>query len=78
MAEEETPEERRKRWMEREAKKAEEGGRKPKKVMCSKCGKEVDEFMEIAGRVLCIDCYAEEEMDETGAMAMPGEGGGGG
>jgi protein-arginine kinase activator protein McsA len=78
MAEEETREERRERWMEREAKKAEEGGRKAKKVRCSKCGKEVDEFMEIAGRALCLDCYAEEEMEEMGAMAMPGEGSGGG
>jgi protein-arginine kinase activator protein McsA len=78
MAEEETDEERHKRWMEREAAKAEEGGRKPKNVKCAKCGKEVEEFMEIAGRVLCIDCYAAEEADETGVMSMPGEGGGGG
>ena len=80
MAEEETPEERRRRWMEREAEKAdrEQGGRKPKAVRCAKCGKEVEEFMEIAGRALCIDCYAEEEADEMGAMEMPGEGGGAG
>ena len=78
MAEEETAEERHERWMKREAAKAEEGGRKPKKVRCSKCGREVEEFMEIAGRALCIDCYAAEEADETGVMSMPGEGGGGG
>jgi protein-arginine kinase activator protein McsA len=66
--------------MEREAKKAEEveGGRKAKKIRCSKCGKEVEEFMEIAGRILCIDCYAEAEMGEMDAMSMPGEGGGAG
>lgn len=77
---EETAEERTQRWMEREAEKAEEvgGGRKAKKIRCSKCGKEVEEFMEIAGRILCIDCYAEEEMDEMTAMSMPGEGGGAG
>jgi len=77
---EETAEERTQRWMEREAEKAEEteGGRKAQKVKCSKCGKEVDEFMEVAGRILCIDCYAEEEMEEMDAMTMPGEGGGAG
>lgn len=77
---EETAEERTQRWMEREVKKVEEteGGRKAQKVKCSKCGKEVDEFMEVAGRILCIDCYAEEEMEEMDAMTMPGEGGGAG
>ncbi len=74
MAEEETEEERKKRWWEREAAKE-----RPKTVKCSKCAKEVDEFMEIAGRVLCIDCYiVEEETEGRGAMGMPGEGGGGG
>ncbi len=34
--------------------------------------------MEIAGRILCIDCYAEAEMGEMDAMSMPGEGGGAG
>ncbi len=77
---EETAEERSRRWIAREAAKAdkEEGGRKAKKMRCSKCGKEVDEYLEIAGRVLCLDCYAEEEADEMGALDMPGEAGGGG
>ncbi len=66
--------------MEREAAKAdrEEGGRKVKKMRCSRCGKEVDEYLEIAGRVLCLECYTEEEADEMGALGMPGEGGGAG
>ena len=59
---EETPEERRARWMEREAERAEEGGRKVKKVRCSRCGKELEEFMDIRGRALCIDCYADEDV----------------
>ncbi|MHC1611014.1 MAG: hypothetical protein ACXQTW_05395 [Candidatus Methanospirareceae archaeon] len=69
-----------KSWMEREAEKAdrEEGGRKAKSVRCSKCGKEVEEYLEIGGRVLCVECYASEEANETGAMGMPGEGGGAG
>lgn len=75
---EETAEERTARWMAREAEKAEEGGRKVKKVKCTKCGKEVEEFMEVAGRPLCVDCYEQEQMDEMGAMSMPGEGGGAG
>ncbi|MDI6885956.1 MAG: hypothetical protein QMD22_06370 [archaeon] len=70
---EETEAERRRRWIEREAAK-----KQPKTVLCSKCGKEVDEYMEIAGRVLCVDCFLLEEMEERGAMRMPGEGGGGG
>ena len=77
---EETPEERSRRWMEREAAKAdkEEGGRAVKKMRCAKCGKEVDEYLEVAGRILCLECYAQEEADEFGALEMPGEGGGAG
>lgn len=70
---EETEAGRRRRWIEREAAKTQ-----PKTMRCSKCGKEVDEYMEIAGRVLCIDCFLLEEMEERGAMGMPGEGSGGG
>ena len=58
---EQTAEERRERWMAREAEKAEEGGRKVKKVRCSKCGKELEEFMEARGRPLCVDCYMEAD-----------------
>jgi len=54
--EEETAEERRARWMKREAAKAEEGGRKAKNVRCSKCGEEIEEFIEVRGRVFCTDC----------------------
>jgi protein-arginine kinase activator protein McsA len=73
MGEEETEIERRRRWIERAAAKT-----RPKKVRCAKCGKEVDEFMEIAGRSLCLECYFMEKMDEGSAMGMPGEGSGGG
>lgn len=68
--EEETPQERRKRWMEREARKADE--RRPKKAKCARCGKEVEEgeFIEFEGRILCADCYAdalEKDMDISAA-----------
>jgi formylmethanofuran dehydrogenase subunit E len=64
--EEETPEERRKRWMDREAKKADEA--KPKEAICSKCGKAVveGEYIEFQGSILCADCYIsalEESVD---------------
>ena len=58
---EETAEERRERWMAKEAEKAVEGGRKVKKIKCSKCGQELDEFVDVRGRTLCFDCYAMEE-----------------
>jgi NMD protein affecting ribosome stability and mRNA decay len=45
---------------------------KVEKVKCSKCGKEVKEFMETGGRILCKDCYAEE----AGSIEMPEAGGG--
>jgi len=57
---EETAEERRERWMAKEAEKAVEGGRKVKKIKCSKCGQELDEFIDVRGRTLCFDCYAME------------------
>jgi len=70
---EETEAERRRRWIEREAAKP-----RSETVRCSRCDKEVDEYMEIAGRALCVDCYLLEEMEERGALEMRGEGGGGG
>ena len=57
---EETAEERRARWMKRESERAEEGGRKANSVRCTKCGEEIEEFMEIRGRTLCMECYANE------------------
>lgn len=71
MPEEETEEERRKRWWDREIAKE-----RPTTVQCSKCAKEVDEFMDMAGRILCIDCYIAEE--GGGELDMSGEAGGGG
>ncbi len=68
MPEEETAEERRARWMKREAERAEAGGRKVKKIRCSKCGEEIDEFIEVRGRVLCTDCYAVEVNYETSSI----------
>ncbi|KAF5415821.1 MAG: hypothetical protein C5S38_03590 [Candidatus Methanophagaceae archaeon] len=47
--------------MAKEAEKAVEGGRKVKKIKCSKCGQELDEFVDVRGRTLCFDCYAMEE-----------------
>jgi len=58
---EETAEERRERWMAKEARKAVEGGRKVKKIKFSKCGQELDEFVDVRGRTLCFGCYAMEE-----------------
>jgi len=69
--EEETAEERRRRWIEREVAKAES-----KTVRCSKCGKEVEEFADRAGRILCMDCYMEEETAEGGSMPEIGGGAG--
>jgi formylmethanofuran dehydrogenase subunit E len=59
-AKEDTPEERRKRWMEREASKADE--QKPKQGICAICGKNVfeGEYIEYQGRILCADCYLAE------------------
>lgn len=69
----ETDEERRRRWIKREIAKAES-----KVVRCAKCGKEVEEFADRAGRILCLDCYAEEETEEHGALDMPDLSGGAG
>ncbi|HUV02388.1 MAG TPA: hypothetical protein VMW67_02910 [Desulfobacteria bacterium] len=69
--EEETAEERRMRWIERELAKADS-----QIVRCAKCGKEVTEFADRAGRILCLDCFAEEEMAE--GDGMPDIGGGAG
>ena len=57
---EETPEERTKRWMDREAERADE--ERPKEAVCSSCGKEVKEgeFIAVQGRILCAECYADE------------------
>ncbi len=69
--EEETAEERRRRWIEREAAKSES-----KTVRCAKCGKEVEEFASRAGRILCMDCYIEEEMEQGDGMPEIGGGAG--
>jgi formylmethanofuran dehydrogenase subunit E len=57
---EESTKERRNRWMEREARKADE--QKPKQGVCAICGKEVieGEYIEYQGRILCADCYLAE------------------
>jgi len=57
---EETPQERRKRWMDIAAKKADE--LQPKEAICSSCGKKLKEgeFIAVQGRILCAECYAEE------------------
>ena len=31
-------------------------------VKCSKCGKEVEEYIEVRGEILCADCYEDEIM----------------
>jgi formylmethanofuran dehydrogenase subunit E len=64
MREEETDVERRKRWMEREARKADEP--KPKEGVCSRCGKKVKEgeYIEVRGKILCAECY-ELELDSV-------------
>ncbi|MEA2074496.1 MAG: LIM domain-containing protein [Euryarchaeota archaeon] len=67
MREEETAEERRKRWREREAKKADE--LRPKEGVCSRCGKKVKEgeYIEVKGKILCGKCY---ELELDSAMDM--------
>ncbi|MHC1624158.1 MAG: LIM domain-containing protein [Candidatus Methanospirareceae archaeon] len=64
MSEEETAEERRNRWMERESKKTDE--QRPKEGVCSICGKKVveGEYIEVKGRILCAECY-EHELDSA-------------
>ncbi|HID20598.1 MAG TPA: hypothetical protein EYP28_06660 [Methanophagales archaeon] len=72
---EESAEERTKRWMDREAKKADE--QQPTEAICSSCGKAVKEgeFIAVQGRILCAECYAdelEEGMDMGAAEATGG------
>jgi formylmethanofuran dehydrogenase subunit E len=73
---EETAEERSKRWMDREAQKADE--LKPKEGKCSRCGKEVKEgeYIEFQGRILCAECYADalEESVDIGSLDSCGGG----
>ncbi len=73
---EETPEERRKRWMDREAEKADE--LRPKEGKCSRCGKDVveGEYIEFQGSILCAECYASalEESIDIGAEDSCGGG----
>lgn len=81
LEEEETAEERRERWMEKEAAKAEEGGRKEKIVThakCAKCGKEVEEGegIEVRGIILCADCYEDELEADMDMGAAEGAGAG--
>lgn len=73
---EESPEERRKRWMEREARKADK--QKPKKGICASCGQEVieGEYIEYHGRILCADCYLAELEESVDIGAEDGCGAG--
>jgi formylmethanofuran dehydrogenase subunit E len=73
---EETPEERTKRWQEREAEKADE--EQPKEAVCSGCGKKVKEgeFITLQGRILCADCYANELEASMDMGAADGTGAG--
>ncbi len=73
---EESPEERRKRWMEREARKADL--EKPKEGTCAKCGKPVveGEYIEYQGRILCADCYLAELEESVDIGAEDGCGAG--
>jgi formylmethanofuran dehydrogenase subunit E len=73
---EETPEERTKRWQEREAEKV--GEERPKEAICSSCGKEVKEgeFIAVQGRILCAECYAEELEESMDMGAADGCGAG--
>ncbi len=71
--EHETEEERRRRWIERAAARAD-----LKLVRCAKCGTETEEFTEKSGRLLCITCYLNELEDKSESPDMPDMGGGGG
>lgn len=71
--EHETAEERRRRWIERAAARAD-----LKLVRCAKCGTETEEFTEKSGRLLCIKCYLSELDDKSESPDMPDMGGGGG
>ena len=73
---EEAPEERHRRWMEREAHKADE--QKPKQGICAICGKAVveGEYIEYQGRILCADCYLAELEEHVDIGAEDSCGGG--
>lgn len=71
--EHETAEERRRRWIERAAARAD-----LKLVRCAKCGTETEEFTEKSGRLLCIECYLDEFEGKSESPDMPDMGGGGG
>ena len=73
---EESPEERHKRWMEREARKADE--KKPKHGICGICGNEVveGEYIEYKGRILCAECYLAELEESVDIGAEDGCGAG--
>lgn len=73
---EESAEDRRKRWMEREASKADE--QKPKQGVCAICGKNVfeGEYIEYEGRILCADCYLAELEEHVDIGAVDGCGAG--
>jgi len=45
-------------------------------VKCSRCKREVEDYIEIEGRILCEDCYFEEM--ESASADMIGEADGGG
>jgi formylmethanofuran dehydrogenase subunit E len=71
--EHETDEERRRRWIERAAARAD-----LKVIRCARCGKETDEFTEKSGRLLCIECYIAELEGKSVSLDMPDMGCGGG
>ena len=75
-AREETPEERRVRWMAKEAEKAEM--EKPTKAKCAGCGKDVEEgeFIEFHGEIFCDECYAEKLEESMDMGAADGSGAG--
>ena len=76
MSKEETAEERRERWMEREAKKVAE--EEPEKVRCAECGREAEkgEYIMSKGRILCSECYANELEEAMDMGAAEGTGAG--
>ncbi len=73
---EETPQERTKRWQEREAERADE--LRPKEAICSSCGKEMKEgeFIAVQGKILCAECYAQELEASMDMGAADGAGAG--
>ncbi len=73
---EETPQERTKRWQEREAEKADEV--RPTEAICSSCGKKMKEgeFIAVQGKILCAECYADEIEATMDMGAADGSGAG--